>query len=47
MGGGARIALANAMQGTARIAFATVPDGTALVSGQYADALIIELAPNN
>lgn len=45
--GGAQIPLASAMQGTARIAFATVAGGTALVSGQYTDSLIIELAPNN
>jgi len=45
--GTAQIALASAMQGTARIAFATVPGGAPLVSGQYTDSLIIELAPTN
>lgn len=45
--GTAQIPLATAMQGSARIAFATSPGGAALVSGQYTDALIIELAPNN
>lgn len=45
--GTVRLALGSAMQGTARIAFAIVPGGAPLVSGQYNDALVIELAPNN
>jgi len=45
--GTAQLAVATPAQGTARIGFATTAGGDPLVSGQYTDALIVELAPTN